>query len=238
MSARNRLTISWAGPFSSASTRPTTRSASRTEVSSGVVMMHTLSAGARAFLNPCSIPAGESIKMKSKSGRSCSHTSTMSCGLTAVFSRLWAAGIMKSVSKRLSLIIACRNRQAPSTTLTKSYTMRFSNPITTSRLRSPMSASMTTTLLPSKARATLRLAAAVVLPTPPFPDVIVTTVAPISAPPSPYKYQNHVDSVLAARCNRSERQSSKRASISLHGWATIWPSCTKATSGTLGRSSD
>ena len=39
----------------------------------------------------------------------------------------------------LSRIIACLNRQRPSTTSTKSYTMRFSKPRITSRLRSPMS---------------------------------------------------------------------------------------------------
>src|SRR3954465_3811757 len=50
--------------------------------------------------------------------------------------------------------------------------MRFSRPITTSRLRSPMSASISTTLIPSCAIAAPRLAVVVVLPTPPLPDVM------------------------------------------------------------------
>ena len=58
--------------------------------------------------------------------------------------------------------------------------MRFSRPMTTSRLRSPMSASMVTTRLPSMARLTPRLAVVVVLPTPPLPDVMVMTVALMS----------------------------------------------------------
>src|SRR5512133_3968748 len=55
--------------------------------------------------------------------------------------------------------------------------MRFSSPNTTSRLRKPISPSIQTTFLPPIASATARLAVVVVLPTPPFPDVIVATVA-------------------------------------------------------------
>src|SRR5512141_901602 len=47
----------------------------------------------------------------------------------------------------------------------------------TSRLRSPISPSMQTTFDPLEASATARFATAVVLPTPPFPDVMVTTCA-------------------------------------------------------------
>src|SRR5215510_3340935 len=50
--------------------------------------------------------------------------------------------------------------------------MRFSRPITTSRLRSPMSASIRTTVCPCCASAVPRLAVVVVLPTPPLPDVM------------------------------------------------------------------
>src|ERR1043165_8056780 len=57
--------------------------------------------------------------------------------------------------------------------------MRFSRPITTSRLRSPMSASINTTLIPSCAIAAPRLQVVVVLPTPPLPDVM--TIARPSA---------------------------------------------------------
>src|SRR5512140_1546938 len=53
--------------------------------------------------------------------------------------------------------------------------MRFSSPITTSRLRRPMSPSIQTTLAPPASSATPMLAVAVVLPTPPLPEVTVTT---------------------------------------------------------------
>src|SRR5215213_7615774 len=57
--------------------------------------------------------------------------------------------------------------------------MRFSSPMTTSRFRSPISASMTTTFLFIRASDTPKFAVVVVLPTPPLPDVTVTTLAPI-----------------------------------------------------------
>src|SRR3990170_3451714 len=50
--------------------------------------------------------------------------------------------------------------------------MRFSRPRMMSRLRSPMSASITTTRLPSLANPMPRLAVAVVFPTPPLPEAI------------------------------------------------------------------
>src|ERR1700681_1181257 len=53
--------------------------------------------------------------------------------------------------------------------------MRFSNPKTASRLRRPISESTTATFLPIIARAVPRFAVVVVLPTPPFPDVMVIT---------------------------------------------------------------
>src|SRR6266849_1407329 len=53
--------------------------------------------------------------------------------------------------------------------------MRFSNPRTASRLRRPISESTTATFLPIIARAVPRFAVVVVLPTPPFPDVMVIT---------------------------------------------------------------
>src|SRR5262245_24381856 len=57
--------------------------------------------------------------------------------------------------------------------------MRFSRPMTTSRLRRPMSASISTTLAPSCAMAAPRLHVVVVLPTPPLPDVM-TIARPMS----------------------------------------------------------
>src|SRR5579885_1165699 len=53
--------------------------------------------------------------------------------------------------------------------------MWLSRPITASKLRSPISPSTATTRRPIIASAVLRLAAVVVLPTPPLPDVIVST---------------------------------------------------------------
>src|SRR5512139_1614528 len=64
-----------------------------------------------------------------------------------------------------------------------SYTMRFSRPNTTSRLRRPISASRQATRFPSSASATPTLAVVVVLPTPPLPEVTVMIRAGI-APPS------------------------------------------------------
>src|SRR5262249_17661625 len=80
---------------------------------------------------------------------------------------------------RRSLISAFCGVHLPCTTSTTWYTMRFSRPSTTSRLRSPMSASTSTTCLPRRASAVPRFAVVVVLPTPPFPDVM-TMARPIS----------------------------------------------------------
>ena len=63
--------------------------------------------------------------------------------------------------------------------------MRFSSPITTSRFRRPMSASIETTRWPRMAKATLTFAVAVVLPTPPLPDVMVITFALMCLSPFP-----------------------------------------------------
>ncbi len=165
------------GPFSSDSRIPITRSASRTAETSGLVTTRTRSAAAIAFLKPRSMPAGESISTKSKSLRRSLIRRFISLGETAFLSRVCAAGIRYSSGNFLSRIIACFKRQRPSITSTMSYTIRFSKPRITSRLRRPMSPSMQTTLAPSEARATAIFATAVVLPTPPFPDVMVITCA-------------------------------------------------------------
>src|SRR6478735_4157392 len=60
-------------------------------------------------------------------------------------------------------------------TLTKSYTTRRSQPMIRSRLRRPMSKSMTAVFLPRMARPLAKLALVVVLPTPPLPEVTTTT---------------------------------------------------------------
>src|SRR5580704_12287810 len=74
---------------------------------------------------------------------------------------------------------ACLSVQSPWMTFTKSYTTRRSQPMMRSRLRRPMSKSMTATFLPRRARPHERLAEVVVLPTPPLPDV--TTIISVNA---------------------------------------------------------
>ena len=61
-----------------------------------------------------------------------------------------------------------------------SYTILFSNPITTSKFLSPMSVSIKHTFFPSTAKLEPKFAVVVVFPTPPFPDVITIT-SPIFA---------------------------------------------------------
>ena len=71
-----------------------------------------------------------------------SSTISLTCsGETAFLSLVWAAGSIYSSSKRLSLISAWLSRHRPSATSHKSYIIRFSRPITTSKLRRPMSVS-------------------------------------------------------------------------------------------------
>src|SRR5881394_2231039 len=60
--------------------------------------------------------------------------------------------------------------------------MRRSQPMMRSRLRRPMSKSMTATFLPRRASPQPRLAAVVVLPTPPFPDVTTMISGSFCAP--------------------------------------------------------
>ena len=62
MPGRTRLIISSGFVRPAASMNPITRSASRMAATSGVVTTMALSAAAMAFLNPCSMPAGESIR--------------------------------------------------------------------------------------------------------------------------------------------------------------------------------
>ncbi len=118
-------------------------------------------------------------RLQSHSERNSSHKRTISLGDTAFLSLVCAAGIKYSSGKRLSRIIACRNRQRPSITSTISYTIRFSSPRTTSRFLKPISASIHTTFPPPAAKAVARFAVMVVLPTPPLPEVTVTTFAVI-----------------------------------------------------------
>ncbi|CDN41843.1 hypothetical protein BN871_AN_00040 [Paenibacillus sp. P22] len=64
--------------------------------------------------------------------------------------------------------------------------IRFSSPMTTSRLRRPISVSTMATFLPSRARAVPRLADVVVLPTPPLPDVMT-----IASPMPLHPFEQH-----------------------------------------------
>src|SRR5690606_16369380 len=152
--------------------RPRMRSESRTEDTSGLTTTIAWSAKYMARNAPFSIPAGESHRMYSKpsSARSLSTFSTPSL-VSASLSRVCEAASTNRLSKRLSLISACRSDASPWTTLTKSYTTRRSQPMMRSRLRRPTSKSMTTTFLPRRARPLARLALLVVLPTPPLPEV-------------------------------------------------------------------
>src|SRR5690242_20712382 len=69
-------------------------------------------------------------------------------------------------------------------TFTKSYTTRRSQPMIRSRLRSPMSKSITATFFPRRASPQARLAEVVVLPTPPLPEV--TTMISVNAESSSF----------------------------------------------------
>src|SRR5690606_30108650 len=91
--------------------------------------------------------------------------------VSASLSRVCEAASTNRVSRRLSLISACFSVQSPWMTLTKSYTTRRSQPMIRSRLRRPMSKSITATFLPLRASPQDRLAEVVVLPTPPLPEV-------------------------------------------------------------------
>src|SRR6187399_2150880 len=93
----------------------------------------------------------------------------------ASLSLVWDAGSNHRFSRRLSRMSACGSFATPCTTLMRSNTTRRSAPITRSRLRSPTSKSMTTTLCPLCASAAPSAAVDVVLPTPPLPDVTTMT---------------------------------------------------------------
>ncbi|MNC45967.1 hypothetical protein D3C75_949600 [compost metagenome] len=103
---RIRLTTSFGDSTCDCSKRPIIRSASRTAACSGVVTTMALSAPAMALRKPCSIPAGQSIRMYSYSFLSSRIISFTCSGVTEVLSLVWAAGSMYSSSKRLSLTSA------------------------------------------------------------------------------------------------------------------------------------
>ena len=100
-------------------------------------------------------------------------------------------------------------RQVPSITSTRLNTMRFSSPMTTSRLRSPMSVSISTTFLSSFARPVPTFAVVVVLPTPPFPDVITITSPIVLIPP----YNLISFHIFLLNGSRQIRPSSRKASF-------------------------
>src|SRR5690606_1514102 len=73
--------------------------------------------------------------------------------------------------------------------------IRFSSPITTSRLRRPMSVSTMHTFFPKRASAVPMLADVVVLPTPPLPEVMTIaspmprSLSPVDVAAGPYPVQ-------------------------------------------------
>mmetsp|Transcript_24867 Transcript_24867/g.52994 ORF Transcript_24867/g.52994 Transcript_24867/m.52994 type:complete len:211 (+) Transcript_24867:958-1590(+) len=81
---------------------------------------------------------------------------------------------MLSPSTFLSLMSACPSVHSSCSTWTRSKTTRRSTPRWMSRLRSPMSKSTTHVERPRWARPVAKEAADVVLPTPPFPEVMQT----------------------------------------------------------------
>ena len=101
-----------------ASRSPIMRSASRMAETSGVVTTTACSAPAIAFWNPCSIPAGQSSKTKSKSPRISSISFFICSGETADLSFVCADGSRQSSGNWLSFINACFNRQLPFMTST------------------------------------------------------------------------------------------------------------------------
>src|ERR1700682_1399563 len=80
--------------------------------------------------------------------------------------------------------------------------MRFSSPKTASRLPRPMSESTTATFFPCIASAVPRFAVVVVLPTPPFPEVIVITLLSMLATPDEGFVQRHVKENISLLISR------------------------------------
>src|SRR6266536_2156156 len=134
-----------------------------------------------ASVAPLSIPAGLSQITQSNFLRRAAITRATPFSVRASLSWVWEAGSNERVSMRLSRMSACGSLATPWTTLIRSYTTRRSAPIRRSRLRRPISKSITTTFCPKLAIAAPRAAVDVVLPTPPLPDVTTTTL-PISPP--------------------------------------------------------
>ena len=153
------------------------RSESRTDDTSGLVTTTAMSALRIASSAPRSIPAGLSQITQSNFSRSSAITRSTPSVVSASLSRVCDAGSSDRFSIRLSRISACESLASPFTTLIRSNTTRRSAPMIRSRLRSPTSKSMPTTLSPPRARAAPRAAVEVVLPTPPLPDVTTRTLA-------------------------------------------------------------
>src|ERR1700678_160718 len=158
------------------SSRPTMRSESRTDETSGLVTTTALSANRIASRAPRSMPAGLSQITQSKPARNSLMTRSTPSSVSASLSRGGEAANRCSVSMRLSRISACFILASPCATLMRSYTTRRSAPNTRSRLRNPTSKSTTQTRLPVCASAAPIEAVEVVLPTPPFPDVTTITL--------------------------------------------------------------
>mmetsp|Transcript_32377 Transcript_32377/g.52355 ORF Transcript_32377/g.52355 Transcript_32377/m.52355 type:complete len:251 (+) Transcript_32377:649-1401(+) len=172
---RRRLTINIIRGMPYASSRPTTRSASRTAAISGVVTKIASLAAVIEFWKPISMPAGESMITYSNFSTRAPTMRFIWSPVTSSFVRFWAAGKRDSPLTRLSLTSACSRRASPPSTSEIVYTTRFSRPSKRSRFLNPKSASRTATCLPRRAKAIPRFAVVVVLPTPPFPEVTTMT---------------------------------------------------------------
>jgi hypothetical protein len=92
MAGTMRLTSNLGG-ISLAYNNPITLSASRMEETSGVQTTTASSAAATAFSKPCSMPAGQSMRMKSNFLRNSLEMRIMSLGVNASLLSFCEAGI-------------------------------------------------------------------------------------------------------------------------------------------------
>jgi len=133
------------------------------------------------LIKPKSIPAGQSMKIKSKSDFFNKSKTVFMLSLVTLYLCLFLEiGSKAKFLHLLSRINACSNRHSPSNTSIAVYTTRFSNPSNKSKFLKPISASTRATEYPRRAMDMPRFAELVVFPTPPFPEVTTTVlVSPV-----------------------------------------------------------
>ena len=133
------------------------------------------------------MPAGQSIRTKSYPRAPIDATRfSMFFRVTLYRCRFFEMESRDKFFHRLSRINAWSKRHWPSSISIAVYSIRFSKPRSRSRFLSPMSASINATLWPSLAMDIPKFAVAVVLPTPPFPEV--TTIVRVTEAISPAKF--------------------------------------------------